>query len=214
MSISSKSPLIDYRPLESFLNKQSWKEADEETLQIMRSLSFNGGFPESVINEFPCEVLQALDELWVRYSHGRFGFSVQRECYLSFFEKQSLHVEIYPIDDRSKPWREFGKAVGWADERNLGLGNGLYGEDRYWLWDSPRDAFQYNSHWYENLTFSLSAPVGHLPILGGRIWESLELINQDYAVGYGLDSIRGACLFKRLELCGISSELKPEIVTA
>jgi hypothetical protein len=203
MSISSKSPFINYSTLEKLLAEQNWKQADEETLQIMRQCSFNGGFPASVIDEFPCEVLRTLDELWFRYSKGRFGFSVQRECYLAFLDKQGLDSETYPTDDRSEPWRKFGKAVGWGDEKNLGLGDGLYGEDRYWLWDSPKNPFHYNSHWYDNFIFSLDAPVGHLPILRGEIWEALELINQDYAVGFGLDTVRGACLFRRLELCCI-----------
>jgi GUN4-like len=206
MSISTKSPLIDYSKLENLLLEQNWKEADEETLQIMCHCSFNGGFPESVLIEFPCEVLRTIDELWIRYSEGRFGFSVQRDCYLSFLEKQGLDDETYPRDDRSEPWRKFGKAVGWSDEKHLSLSDGLFGEDRYWLWDSPEDPFQYNCHWYDKLTFSLNAPVGHLPILRGRIWEALELINQDYAVGFGLDIVSGACLFRRLELCGISSQ--------
>lgn len=201
MSTSSKSSFIDSSKLENLLAQQNWKEADEETLQIMCHFSPNRGFSESVLNEFPCEVLRTIDKLWVRYSKGHFGFSVQLECYLGCLEKQVLDSHKYPKNERLEPWRKFGKVIGWGDEKNLGLGDGLFGEDRYWLWDSPNDPFKYNFHWYDNMIFSLNAPVGHLPILRGKIWEELELINQDYAVGFGLDTVRGACFFKRLELC-------------
>jgi hypothetical protein len=32
---------------------------------------------------FPCTDLRTIDGLWVKYSNGHFGFSVQKEIYLS-----------------------------------------------------------------------------------------------------------------------------------
>ncbi|MEG4391708.1 GUN4 domain-containing protein, partial [Microcoleus sp. BROC3] len=37
----------------------------------------------SQIYQLPCEDLQTLDRLWLRYSQGRFGFSVQKQIYES-----------------------------------------------------------------------------------------------------------------------------------
>ncbi|NJO66941.1 MAG: transcriptional regulator, partial [Leptolyngbyaceae cyanobacterium RM1_405_57] len=37
--------------------------------------------PEELLN-FPCEELLAIDRLWVNYSNGKFGFSVQKKIYL------------------------------------------------------------------------------------------------------------------------------------
>ena len=33
------------------------------------------------IDNFPCEDLRTIDQLWVKYSDGRFGFSVQKRIY-------------------------------------------------------------------------------------------------------------------------------------
>jgi len=35
------------------------------------------------IDNFPCEDLRTIDQLWVKYSNGRFGFSVQKRIYQS-----------------------------------------------------------------------------------------------------------------------------------
>lgn len=34
------------------------------------------------IQNFPCQDLRNIDHLWVKYSEGRFGFSVQKKIYL------------------------------------------------------------------------------------------------------------------------------------
>lgn len=193
----------DYSKLENLLAVQSWKAADQETLRIMCQFSSNEYLTESAIAQFPSEVLSTIDKLWVHYSKGHFGFSVQKECYLHCLKDQRIDNMMHERYSYPGAWNEFGKVVGWSNEKNLGIG--LYGEDRYWLWDSPEDPYQYNSNWYDNLTFSLDALSGHLPILCGQIWEDLELISQNFAVGLGLDTIRGACLFIRLEDCGITS---------
>lgn len=198
-----------YGKLEVLLAAQDWQKADQETLRIMKQFSNNGYLTESAINTFPCAVLSTINKLWTHYSKGHFGFSVQKECYLSCLAEQ--HLDDLDNDAHARylyfrppgAWGAFGKLVGWSNEESLGTG--LYGEEKYWLWDSPKDPYQYNCNWYDNLTFNLNAPSGHLPILCGHIWENLELINQDLAVGYDLDYIRGACFFIRLETCNISS---------
>jgi eukaryotic-like serine/threonine-protein kinase len=59
------------------------------------------------IRNFPCEDLRTIDQLWVQYSNGRFGFSVQKRIY------QSLGgTDIYD----SKIWEAFGDRVGWGRE--------------------------------------------------------------------------------------------------
>lgn len=56
------------------------------------------------IDHFPCEDLRAIDQLWVHYSHGRFGFSVQKKIYQSLGGKREYDVKV---------WRAFGDAVKW-----------------------------------------------------------------------------------------------------
>ncbi len=77
---------VDYTKLRDFLSNKKWKEADLETWGLMcQSLSQPLGteLEISQIYQIPCEDLQTLDRLWLHYSQGRFGFSVQKQIYES-----------------------------------------------------------------------------------------------------------------------------------
>jgi uncharacterized caspase-like protein len=90
----------DYTPLRELLKAQKWKEADGETARIMLEVAGRtqeGWLNSESIEEFPCADLRTLDQLWVKSSGGRFGFSVQKRIY---------HEE-------NKNWERFGDRVGW-----------------------------------------------------------------------------------------------------
>ncbi|MGG6240689.1 GUN4 domain-containing protein [Nodosilinea sp. AN01ver1] len=76
----------DFSDLEAMLAAERWQEADQETARIMfESVGLdprNDFFSVDNIQTFPCDTLQALDELWVSASDNRFGFSVQRKIYV------------------------------------------------------------------------------------------------------------------------------------
>ena len=56
------------------------------------------------VENFPCQDLGTIDKLWVRYSNGKFGFSVQKQIY------QGLGgIKEYD----KKVWEAFGDKVGW-----------------------------------------------------------------------------------------------------
>ncbi|MEG3899771.1 MULTISPECIES: serine/threonine-protein kinase [unclassified Microcoleus] len=77
---------VDYTKLRDFLSNKKWKEADRETWALMcQSLSLQPGTALEIrqIYQLPCEDLQTLDRLWLHYSQGRFGFSVQKQIYES-----------------------------------------------------------------------------------------------------------------------------------
>ena len=98
---------MDYIKLQNLLAAKKWQEADEETRRVM--LKVAGREKEGWLNEesffnFPCEDLRTIDQLWVKYSNGRFGFRVQKRIY------QSLGGTV---DSDTEVWREFGEKVGW-----------------------------------------------------------------------------------------------------
>lgn len=64
-------------------------------------------FSRAVIPNFPCADLRTIDGLWVKYSQGKFGFSVQKKIYVECGAK--LDGE-YPGD---KIWDKFCDRVGW-----------------------------------------------------------------------------------------------------
>ncbi len=73
--------IYDYDQLRQFLSKQFWKDADIETRRLMLKIAGVEGrrdllLTQSDIQQFPCTELRKIDELWVKASKGKFGFSV------------------------------------------------------------------------------------------------------------------------------------------
>ena len=101
---------IDYTQLRDILAQQKWKEADIETnklmLQVMGKNYWNKVYKED-INNFSCEALHTIDQLWIEYSHGDFGFSVQ----------QSIWSEVGGQVDYETEKR-LGDRLGWRKEGN------------------------------------------------------------------------------------------------
>ncbi|MEG3437797.1 serine/threonine-protein kinase [Pannus brasiliensis CCIBt3594] len=98
---------IDYRKLENLLKQQQWKEADEETGKVMLQVAnrtTEGWLRVSDIDNFPCEGLRTIDRLWVHYSKGRFGFSVQAKIYRELGGTRDYNERV---------WNSFGDRVGW-----------------------------------------------------------------------------------------------------
>lgn len=78
---------LDYRQLEALLANRKWKQADEETLRIMK-LAVGRVEPEDWLTKedfesFSCDVLHKIDRLWIQHSKNHFGFSVQKEIWHS-----------------------------------------------------------------------------------------------------------------------------------
>ncbi|HAG85687.1 MAG TPA: serine/threonine protein kinase [Cyanobacteria bacterium UBA12227] len=121
-----------YRKLEHLLANRKWREADETTYGKMLEITgrqAEGWLRIQDIEAFPCEDLRTINQLWVRYSNGRFGFSVQKSIWESVGGKTG-------IDDYETE-KNYAEKVGWRI-------------DNEWVF-------------YDNLTFTLNAPPGHLP---------------------------------------------------
>src|SRR5919199_896163 len=91
---------INYSKLRELLVAQKWKEADRETLSVLLKVcgrEKEGWLREKDLANFPCVDLHTIDQLWVLYSNGRFGFSIQ---------KQLFH-------DCGKKYQLLGDRVGW-----------------------------------------------------------------------------------------------------
>jgi serine/threonine protein kinase len=98
---------VDYRKLEDLLKRQNWKEADEQTRTVMLQVANRtkeGVLSVKDVDNLPCEDLRTIDRLWVKYSNGRFGFSVQAKIYRDLGGTQKLNSEILLA---------FGDRVGW-----------------------------------------------------------------------------------------------------
>ena len=101
------SKSIDYRRLQDFLAKGKWKEADQETSDLLLKLSNRkreGWLRQDDIKNLSCEGLRKIDRYWVAHSKGKFGFSIQRRIFRSLGGTTEANHEV---DDK------FGDMVGW-----------------------------------------------------------------------------------------------------
>lgn len=90
----------DYTRLRDLLAAGKWKEADDETRAMMlKSVERErtGWLDEDSLGKLPCSDLRTIDRLWVEYSNGRFGFSVQKRIY----------------EEVQRDWENLGDRVGW-----------------------------------------------------------------------------------------------------
>jgi hypothetical protein len=116
-----------YEKLEALMIAGDWKGADDETYRLMITAvgkeERDWFEPEELLN-FPREELLALDRLWVQYSQGQFGFSVQKEIYVACGAKLDGKYPGHRI------WKDFETRVGWQEDYqweifNEGGRNGL-----------------------------------------------------------------------------------------
>lgn len=143
---------VDYLKLRNLLSKRYWKEAEEETVAIMLkvcSRQREGFLRVEDIEKFPVPDLRTIDQLWVKYSNGRFGFSVQTSIWQSIGGTKYADWEA---------WCRYGETIGWYVKGS-------------WLW-------------WNDLTFTLNAPVGHLPRGGafmgwglGDFWTGCKMLS-------------------------------------
>jgi hypothetical protein len=98
-----------YRSLINYLANGRWREADQKTNRVMLEVAERteqGYLDIDHIKAFPCEDLQTIDQLWVKFSGGRFGFSVQKQIWIECGRPMTYN------DD----WKRFGDRVGWRKE--------------------------------------------------------------------------------------------------
>lgn len=96
---------IDYRPIAEALVHQFFEVADRLTLAKMCELAGPAAVQRkwlyfSEVDQFPVRDLQTIDTLWQTYSQGKFGFSVQREIWLSV----------------GKTWEKLWPQIGWKTD--------------------------------------------------------------------------------------------------
>ena len=101
---------IDYCRLKALLQAGNWKEADRETtkqmLTAMGKLSWWDVSNTDLLN-FPCVDLLTIDRLWVHYSQGQFGFSVQKQIYCD------CKANLYGQEPFYRIWEVYFEKIGW-----------------------------------------------------------------------------------------------------
>jgi hypothetical protein len=102
-----------YQQLETFLQNGQWKEADKETDRLMLQIvgkEADQWLSMEDIQNFPREDLRAIDKLWVDYSNGKFGFSVQKKVWMD--------CGGVPGEYNWEVYEKFADQVGWRRSEN------------------------------------------------------------------------------------------------
>lgn len=149
-----------YQQLHHLLEAGEWQKADVETDRLIRYFAAHGP-----IAEFPRVELVQIDQLWLDASEGHFGLSVQSRIW------QEVGGEVV----RSNPAMEaeFELRVGWRKRKSLSWQQRLQLQFRAWRSGRLQPSLSRLSSrlTYDQLTFDLSAPAGHLPYPGSETSE-------------------------------------------
>jgi hypothetical protein len=100
---------VDYTKLQNLLASGKWQEADYETYLVMLQAvgrQKEDWIREAEISNFPCTDLRTIDQLWVKYSNRRFGFSVQKQIYLDVGGIPNGRYD-------EEVWNKYCDRVGW-----------------------------------------------------------------------------------------------------
>jgi hypothetical protein len=104
----------DFTQLDRYLAQGEWQNADEETSKVMLKImdrESQGCLTRDNCENFPREELKIIDNLWVKYSDGKFGFSVQRKILMEC----GGEVGVYDYYIYSK----FANLLGWRNGYDL-----------------------------------------------------------------------------------------------
>jgi hypothetical protein len=95
----SSSKGINYRKLRDLLKDYQWHAAEQETVSLMLEVvgrRRDDWLRDMDLKNFPIIDLHTIDNLWIKYSQSRFGFSIQRRI-----------------------WKSLGSGINWESERIL-----------------------------------------------------------------------------------------------
>ncbi len=113
LTLISSASGTDYTQLRNLLAAEEWKKADEETraqmLKGSKREEKGGWLDRGEIERFPWQDLRIINRLWVKYSNGRFGFSIQKQLWLSVYVTKNNDFEIE---------KSLGDRVGWRVNNN------------------------------------------------------------------------------------------------
>ncbi len=125
---------LDYSTLQKCLLDEHFEDADRITSRFLRELAGSDAVKRgyvyfSEVNSIPKTDLETLDRLWIAYSQGRFGFSVQARILASI---NGRYDKLWPRIGWKKDgvWTRYPNSFNWsldAPEGHMPLVNQLRG---------------------------------------------------------------------------------------
>lgn len=113
-TLVSSATGVDYSLLDTLLAAENWQKADEETRFLMWKISSRGPagsrfLDDGDIKKFPWQDIHIINQLWIKYSKGHFGFSVQKQIW------QTVDV---PNHRNFETEKSLSRRVGWCTNDN------------------------------------------------------------------------------------------------
>lgn len=151
--------------VEKFLIRQEWKDADLETEKLISSFCNYRGqewLKLEDVDLIPLDTLAHLEHIWTTHSKGRFGFRIQEQIH------SSIRTQI-KADSRDRFQRIVSDILRGSSDSMSGkealMVPYFYSVEVGWTERHPMDSFGAygREKSYEELTFDLAAPLGHLP---------------------------------------------------
>ena len=127
-AVAASPASSSYPDLEEWLASKSWEEANRYTFKLIKDAHSSGeGVTKAAIDQFPCQNLKDIDQLWVHYSNRAFGFSIQKEIL------ESAGHKLVGLDRQNaiNSYHRLAQQVGWKNS------NG-WKKIPDFRWDAPR----------------------------------------------------------------------------
>ena len=102
---------LSYGVLEGYMRKRQWRQADEYTYRVMvQACKQEANLSLDNLRNFPCEDLNRIDDLWLKYSNNQLGFSVQKEIWVDVGGKLDFAEDWQGAD---QAFDSLSDVVGW-----------------------------------------------------------------------------------------------------
>ena len=105
---------VDYNLLDQYLSQQEWRKANDETRELLLEATGRkaiGWATTEDLQTLACWDLRTIDQLWQKYSQGKFGFSSQLPIYIETGNRPGKLVG----DDA---YNRFGDRLGWRENND------------------------------------------------------------------------------------------------
>jgi hypothetical protein len=139
-----------FAELNYLMTVPNWKDADQKTSLLMLNIAGReeqGSLDTEAINTFSCPALRTMDTLWVKYSEGTFGFSVQKRVLDKILAASTQPNRSY-TELTDQEWEKFSEEVGWTKAK----------EGNYF-----RNYLAYSSLTFNPIKAKQQEHLGHLP---------------------------------------------------
>ncbi|WP_228039403.1 GUN4 domain-containing protein [Dolichospermum sp. LEGE 00240] len=164
--------------LDYLMQQNRWKDADQKntTFILVSAKKEKQGYLElNDIKNFNCKDLKAVDELWVKNSKGKFGFSVQKRIYLDTGNSLDFDWEKKRFTKWSNEgYNSFAERVGWKKKYGWITSRELPLPLEWGDLDLDEDLKECGGNWGDDEDYEISVKRGMLPleiyVLWGGYW--------------------------------------------